>query len=67
MVFPAIYRPGTPWRSMRVWWLATEVFSASSRVYDREYKRDAYLSPGVDEVWLVDIDEHALFASTPRW
>ena len=40
-----------------------EVFSPSSRVYDRDYKRDAYLSLGVDEVWLVDMDERVVFAS----
>jgi Uma2 family endonuclease len=30
------------------------VLSRSSRVYDREIKRDAYLALGVQEVWLVD-------------
>lgn len=63
LVFPATYAPGTPWRAIRGWWLAAEVFSSSSRVYDRDYKRDAYLSLGVDEVWLVDIDERVVFAS----
>ena len=63
LVFPATYAPGTPWRVIRGWWLAAEVFSPSSRVYDRDYKRDAYLSLGVDEVWLVDIDEHVVYAS----
>ena len=63
LVFPSTYAPGTPWRAIRGWWLAAEVFSPSSRVYDRDYKRDAYLSLGVDEVWLVDIDERVVFAS----
>ena len=31
-----------------------EVLSRSSRVYDREIKRDAYIALGVPEVWLVD-------------
>ena len=31
-----------------------EVLSRSSHVYDREFKRDAYLALGVREVWLVD-------------
>jgi Uma2 family endonuclease len=48
---------------MRGWWLAAEVFSRSSKVYDRDFKRDAYLSLGVGEVWLVDLDERAIFVS----
>jgi Uma2 family endonuclease len=63
LVFPASYAPGTAWRKIRGWWLAAEVFSPSSRVYDRAYKRDAYLSLGVREVWLVDLDERAVFVS----
>jgi len=35
-------------------WLAVEVLSRSSRVYDREFKRNAYLALGVLELWLVD-------------
>jgi len=42
-----------------------EVFSPSSRRYDRDYKRDAYLALGVGEVWLVDLDERAVFVSRP--
>ena len=34
--------------------LAVEVLSRSSRIYDREFKRDAYFALGVDQVWLVD-------------
>jgi Uma2 family endonuclease len=63
LVYPTTYRPGTPWRAIREWWLAAEVLSPSSRVYDRDYKRDAYLSLGVDEVGLVDLDDRAIFAS----
>ena len=63
LVVPAIYPLGTPWRAMRGWYLAAEVFSPSSRVYDRDFKRDAYLSLGVEEVWLVDLDERAIFVS----
>jgi Uma2 family endonuclease len=63
LVFPATYAPGTAWRKISGWWLAAEVFSPSSRMYDRAYKRDAYLSLGVREVWLVDLDERAVFVS----
>jgi len=31
-----------------------EVLSRSSRVYDRQVKRDAYFALGVPELWLVD-------------
>ena len=63
LVFPATYAPGTAWRAIREWWLAVEVFSPSSRVYDRDFKRDAYLSLGVAEVWLLDLDERAALVS----
>lgn len=65
LVFPAEYPPGTPWAEIRGWWLAVEVFSRSSRVYDRDFKRDAYLSLGVAEVWLVDLEERAILMSRP--
>ena len=42
------------WREIHGWWLAVEVMSPSSRVYDREVKRAAYLALGVQEYWLVD-------------
>lgn len=34
-----------------------EVLSRSSHWYDREFKRDAYFSLGVQNVWLVDRHE----------
>lgn len=54
LVFPAAYPPTTHWRKIRGWWLAVEVLSRSSRVYDREVKRAAYLALGVAEYWIVD-------------
>ena len=47
-------------------WLAVEVYSRSSRVYDREFKRDAYLDLGVREVWLVDRWERSVEVSRER-
>lgn len=44
----------TSWLKVSDWWLAVEVFSPSSKIYDRDFKRDAYLALGVREVWLVD-------------
>jgi Uma2 family endonuclease len=54
LVLPASYPPNTNWREVHGWWLAVEVMSPSSRVYDREVKRAAYLALGVEEYWLVD-------------
>lgn len=55
LVVPPHFAPGLPWEEITEHWLAVEVLSTSSRVYDREFKRDAYLALGVREVWLVDI------------
>jgi Uma2 family endonuclease len=55
LVMPPDFVPGTAWEEATAYWLAVEVLSRSSRVYDREFKRDAYLALGVREVWLVDI------------
>lgn len=49
--------PDAPWVDMTEKWLAVEVFSRSSRRYDRDFKRDADFTLGVREVWLVDIGE----------
>jgi Uma2 family endonuclease len=52
-----IYRAGRiprTWAEVSDRWLAVEVASRSTRAYDREYKRDAYLALDVREVWLVD-------------
>ncbi|MEO8029835.1 MAG: Uma2 family endonuclease [Gemmatimonadota bacterium] len=56
LVYPARYGPDIPWKLMREWWLAVEVLSPSSRVYDRDFKRQAYQAVGVEAVWLVDPD-----------
>jgi Uma2 family endonuclease len=54
LVLPASYSLDTKWRDIHGWWLAVEVISPSSRMYDREVKRAAYLALGVEEYWLVD-------------
>ena len=54
LVFPATYRPDTDWREINEHWLAVEVLSRSSKIYDREFKKDAYFALGVQQVWLVD-------------
>jgi Uma2 family endonuclease len=54
LVYPARYPIDSKWEEIDEHWLAVEVLSWSSRVYDREFKRDAYLALGVQEVWLVE-------------
>jgi Uma2 family endonuclease len=54
LVYPTRFSPDTDWRKVTEHWLAVEVFSRSSRIYDREFKRDAYFALGVQQVWLVD-------------
>jgi len=54
LVYSSSYAPRTDWPKIKDHWLAVEVLSRSSRVYDREFKRDAYFSLGVQQVWLVD-------------
>lgn len=54
LVYPSVYPPTTNWRDIRDWWLAVEVLSPSSRLYDREVKRGAYLALGVEEYWIAD-------------
>ncbi len=64
LVYPASYPPDTAWSEIQDWWLAVEVLSPSSKVYDRDFKRGAYLSLGVREVWIVDRDRHAIEVTT---
>src|SRR6266480_4178314 len=54
LVYPARFSPTTDWRKITEHWLAVEVLSRSSRIYDREFKRDAYFALGLQQVWLVD-------------
>jgi Uma2 family endonuclease len=54
LVHPAHFPLDARWEDIDEHWLAVEVLSRSSRVYDRDFKRDAYLALGVQEVWLVD-------------
>jgi Uma2 family endonuclease len=55
LAFPARFSLDSNWVDIDEHWLAVEILSRSSRVYDRDFKRDAYLALGVREVWLVDL------------
>jgi Uma2 family endonuclease len=58
-------RGETKWERFTEHLLAVEVESASTRIYDRDYKRPAYLSLGVKEVWRVDLERELIFVSKP--
>jgi Uma2 family endonuclease len=60
VVYPARFKPRTDWPKITEHWLAVEVLSRSSQVYDREFKRDAYFKLGVRQVWLVDWRERVV-------
>ncbi len=66
LVLPHHFVPGTEWEDVTENWLAVEVLSPSSRVYDREFKRDAYIALGVREVWLVDIRNRSIEVCVKR-
>ena len=66
LVVPARFPLSSKWQDITEHWLAVEVLSRSSRVYDREFKRDAYLDLGVREVWLVDRDDRSVEVSRER-
>ena len=54
VVVPSRFDPNKDWKKVNDYWLAVEILSRSSRMYDREFKRDAYFALGVKQVWLVD-------------
>ena len=63
LVDPARFPLRTRWRDITEHWLVAEVYSPSSRSYDREFKRRAYHALGVPEVWLVDLDARTVEVS----
>ena len=60
LVVPARFAPNSKWSEVTEHWLAVEVLSRSSKIYDREFKRGAYITLGVREVWLVDKDDRSV-------
>ena len=53
------------WLDVSERWVAVEVASSSTRMYDRAYKLDGYLAMGVREVWLVDPVERTVTVGRP--
>ena len=66
LVYPARFGPMTDWRKITEHWLAVEVFSRSSRIYDRDFKRDAYFALGLQQVWLVDWRDESVEVCTAK-
>lgn len=60
LVYPARFGPRVEWAKVTEHWLAVEVLSRSSRVYDREVKREAYFALGVRQLWLVDARDRSV-------
>lgn len=60
LVVPARFGLHADWGAITEHWLAVEVLSPSSRVYDCEVKRSAYFSLGVRQLWLVDKRERSV-------
>ena len=63
LVVPARVPMSRKWHDHTEHWLAVEIYSPSSRRYDRDFKRDAYHALGVREVWLVDLDDMSVEVS----
>ncbi|MEO8451995.1 MAG: Uma2 family endonuclease [Gemmatimonadota bacterium] len=54
--------PAESWEAFERW-LAVEVASPSTRIYDRDFKRPAYLALGVREFWRVEPRERTITSS----
>jgi len=66
LIVPAHVPVSDKWEDLSEHWLAVEVMSRTSRIYDRDFKRDAYLALGVREVWLVDRDDRSVDVTRVR-
>jgi len=64
LIVPAHVPVSDKWEDLSEHWLAVEVMSRTSRIYDRDFKRDAYLALGVREVWLVDVRDRSIEVCT---
>jgi Uma2 family endonuclease len=66
LVMPVWSTMPETWLEVRDWWLAVEVSSRGSRIYDRDHKRPAYLAAGVREFWRVDLKDRCAYVPTPE-
>src|ERR1051325_4921887 len=65
LVVPATEPMDGNWTDVRVFWLAVEATGRGSRIYDREYKRPAYLRAGVQLLWRADLKGKCIYQSRP--
>jgi Uma2 family endonuclease len=65
LVVPATEPMDGNWTDVRVFWLAVEASGRGSRIYDREYKRPAYLRAGVQLLWRADLKGKCIYQSRP--
>ncbi|MEO8335961.1 MAG: Uma2 family endonuclease [bacterium] len=66
LVVPTSSASAVEWQDIHDHWLVVEVLSRSSRIYDRDFKRDEYLRLGAREVWLVDRYDRSVDVSRAR-
>ncbi|MEO5817298.1 MAG: Uma2 family endonuclease [Gemmatimonadaceae bacterium] len=66
LVVPSSSASAVEWQDMQDHWLVVEVLSRSSRISDRDFKRDEYLRLGAREVWLVDRYDNSIDVSRAR-
>jgi Uma2 family endonuclease len=66
LVMPEFTQVPASWVGVTGHWLAVEVSGRSSRVYDRDYKRPAYLAAGVREFWRADLRDRCVYLATPE-
>ncbi len=66
LVVPSKFAAAAEWQDIHDHWLVVEVLSRSSRIYDRDFKRDEYLRLGAREVWLVDRYDRGVGVSRAR-
>ncbi len=65
LVIPATEPMNGRWTAVRNFLLAVEVSGHGSRLYDRDFKRPAYLRAGVRTYWRVDLRDRCVYVSTP--
>lgn len=66
LVMPEFTRVPARWVGVTGHWLAVEVSGRGSRIYDRDYKRPAYLAAGVREFWRADLRDRCVYVATPE-
>lgn len=64
LLMPEFTQVPAKWLGVSGHLLAVEVSGRGSRIYDRDYKRPAYLAAGVREFWRVDLRDRCVYVAT---